>query len=109
MRFQFYLQSGEDFRLPNKKAVPCLCRRGHPITDCTKKNKSPDKDSMPIYLQQRQKLAVLTEKEIPKGCNIPDRMQSAKVPPNFVFKPFNFLYKSAERCFLSRELQFEAS
>lgn len=35
-------------------------------------------------------------------------MQSAKVPPNFVFSPFNLVKRSGVRCFFSNDLQLAA-
>lgn len=35
---------------------------------------------------------------------LPERIQSAKVPPSFVFRFFSFSYLSGVRCFFSRDL-----
>lgn len=40
----------------------------------------------------------------PRLSVLPERIQSAKVPPSFVFRFFSFSYLSGVRCFLSRDL-----
>lgn len=37
-------------------------------------------------------------------CLLPERIQSANVPPSFVFLSFSFSYTSLVRCFLRRDL-----